>query len=487
MRLSVCLIAKNEENNIGKCLKSVQGLADEIIVVDTGSEDSTVEIAKSLGAKIFYHKWNNSFADARNVSLDNATGDWILCLDADEEIPKDDSEKLRKYFESEKFYQGFFFRSVNILNGAETDSFIVLRAFRNRPEHRFVGRIHEQVPIVGGFDNVRTTDVRIFHYGYDPNIVDENKKSQRNLDILLSLPEEEKTGYYYYNLGNEYAKMHDFKTALTIYNKSIQKSNFNTSREIYFAYLIINILKSYLALNKFTDMVNTVEKYKVYFPNFKDMYFMAALAERECGKYSRSKFYLNKYTTCKDGNYDYPDNGFDKSNNLSALFDELNNMIVWHPSGLLTTCIIVTSPEGKLIDCVKSCNELSDEILIIDANSNHEDIKNVSNYGAKVIGTTKNNILKTMIKKSSMKWILWLNPNEVFPYGQQSYLVDELNNTKATGIKLAVLDLKTYITQSELRILKKQNIKANSIEELEKTLLTSSKKIDSLDSNIFKY
>src|SRR3972149_2146143 len=94
--LSLCMIVKNEEKFLPACLESVKGHVDEIIIVDTGSTDRTVEIAESYNAKIYHHPWKNSFSKARNYSLKYATCDWILILDADEEIVKKDAHKLRK-------------------------------------------------------------------------------------------------------------------------------------------------------------------------------------------------------------------------------------------------------------------------------------------------------------------------------------------------------------------------------------------------------
>jgi glycosyltransferase involved in cell wall biosynthesis/thioredoxin-like negative regulator of GroEL len=93
--LSVCIIVKNEEKNIGKCLRNIKPLADEMIVVDTGSTDRTKDIAKVFGAKVYDFEWTNNFADARNHSLSKASGEWILVLDADEVIAPEDFEKLR--------------------------------------------------------------------------------------------------------------------------------------------------------------------------------------------------------------------------------------------------------------------------------------------------------------------------------------------------------------------------------------------------------
>ncbi|HEY6969525.1 MAG TPA: glycosyltransferase family 2 protein [Candidatus Angelobacter sp.] len=101
MNLSVCIITFNEENNIGRTLESVKEIADEIIVVDSGSTDSTVSIAQSYGAKVFVEKWKG-FARQKNSALDKANCDWILSLDADEEVSKELLESIKAVFKSGK-------------------------------------------------------------------------------------------------------------------------------------------------------------------------------------------------------------------------------------------------------------------------------------------------------------------------------------------------------------------------------------------------
>lgn len=88
-KLTLCMIVKNEERHISRCLSSVQDIADEIVVVDTGSEDQTVQICKSFNAQVYTHEWKNDFAKARNAGLQHAKGDWILFLDADEELDQE--------------------------------------------------------------------------------------------------------------------------------------------------------------------------------------------------------------------------------------------------------------------------------------------------------------------------------------------------------------------------------------------------------------
>ena len=146
LRLSLCMIVKDEEEMLAGCLEPLRGVVDEMVVVDTGSTDRTVEIAESFGAKVVHFPWNGSFADARNVSLDNATGDWIMYLDADEHIEAEDAPKLRDLL-GRTWREGFNLVETNYTGGEDTGSattHLALRLWRRRPEYRFEGRIHEQ-------------------------------------------------------------------------------------------------------------------------------------------------------------------------------------------------------------------------------------------------------------------------------------------------------------------------------------------------------
>ena len=94
--LSICMIVRDEETTLPRCLKSVQDVADEVIVVDTGSKDNTVSIARDFGAKVYHFEWRDDFAAARNESLKYASGDWIFQIDADEELLPGSISHLRK-------------------------------------------------------------------------------------------------------------------------------------------------------------------------------------------------------------------------------------------------------------------------------------------------------------------------------------------------------------------------------------------------------
>ena len=100
--VSLCMIVKDEEENLARCLDSVRDFVDEIIIVDTGSTDRTIDIAERYGARVFYHPWEGSFSKARNYSLKYATCDWILILDADEELNNDDTSRLKEIAKDNK-------------------------------------------------------------------------------------------------------------------------------------------------------------------------------------------------------------------------------------------------------------------------------------------------------------------------------------------------------------------------------------------------
>jgi tetratricopeptide (TPR) repeat protein len=147
LTMSLCMIVKDEEEMLPRCLEAAAPVVDEIVVVDTGSTDRTMEIAREFGAKLIEHPWSGDFAEARNVSLDAATGDWILWLDADEVLVAEDAERLRE-LTGKVWREAFFLVETNFtgeLGDGNAATHSALRVFRNRPGRRFEGRVHEQI------------------------------------------------------------------------------------------------------------------------------------------------------------------------------------------------------------------------------------------------------------------------------------------------------------------------------------------------------
>lgn len=184
-KLSLCLITKDEEKNIGACLESAREIVDEIILVDTGSKDSTVEIAAGYGAKVFHHMWRDNFAVAKNETLKHATGDWILALDADERLSGPNRNKIRHLLENPSHNTYLLqlrcpYGSHNKPQGITTA--LAIRLFQNRIGLRYYGRIHERVRPRSNQEskNTANTNIVIDHIGYQ---VDLTPKYLRNLAI----------------------------------------------------------------------------------------------------------------------------------------------------------------------------------------------------------------------------------------------------------------------------------------------------------------
>ncbi len=208
--ISLCMIAKNEERFLEDCLKSVQGLVDEIVLVDTGSTDRTVEIARRYGAKVVSHPWRDDFSDARNVSLQHATGEWILWLDADERLDTASIPAIRRVIQDPRF-AGYMVEIVNDLDdGTGSGTFVhrACRLFRNLPVTRFEGRIHEQVvPSLerNGYEIAFLKGVSIRHLGYRPDIVQSRNKNERSIRMLREEVQKNPDDLFQrFNLGNAY-------------------------------------------------------------------------------------------------------------------------------------------------------------------------------------------------------------------------------------------------------------------------------------------
>lgn len=182
--ISLCMIVKNEEEFLPRCLASVTDVVDEIIVVDTGSEDRTVEIAESFGAKIYHHPWQNSFSLHRNQSLEYATCDWVLILDADEELERVDIEKLK----TATRIPDINVVSVSVLNKnlktGELTSFLPsMRLWRRRLGCHYESIVHNELRIPDT-EPVLRADVRVYHYGYSLDWDKQKQKVERTRALL---------------------------------------------------------------------------------------------------------------------------------------------------------------------------------------------------------------------------------------------------------------------------------------------------------------
>lgn len=226
-KISLCLITRDEEDFIAGCLESVAGVADEIIVVDTGSVDRTVEIARYFGAEIIEFAWVDDFAAARNVALDHARGEFVLTLDADERLSPGCHGALRELIQADDPAQPTLYLPL-IVNvdgeGRHLGADHMARLWRHQPWIRFEGRIHEQAVATGG-QRLRMwfeDRVQIIHHGYDPAVMASKGKHQRNLDLLqVEMQARPDDPQIWFHLARQYYAVGENAAALPLFQKVI--------------------------------------------------------------------------------------------------------------------------------------------------------------------------------------------------------------------------------------------------------------------------
>ncbi len=282
------MITKDEEEMIGRCLKSVTGVVDEMIVVDTGSSDRTVEIAREMGAKVLTHTWTDDFSAARNRGLAEAAGRWILYLDADEELEQDHREKLR-LLASHTEFDGFFLQVHNYVGNESQRATInpIMRLFPNQPYHRFEGAIHEQIAesICRHKENPRfhLTEVKIHHYGYQQEIVIRKEKVQRNIDLLQkALSEEPDHPFYHFNMGVEYLRTNQVAQALDSFLLTKRMIDVKT---LSYAHLLYKyLIRCYFTMANWENAVAVSEEAITLYPDYTDLYHYLGITEMVRGQ-----------------------------------------------------------------------------------------------------------------------------------------------------------------------------------------------------------
>lgn len=259
--ISLCMIVKNEEKVLDRCLSSVVNLIDEIIVVDTGSTDNTKEIASKYTHNIYDFEWINDFSAARNYAASKATGEWILVLDADEYIDeenfnifvqeiKDDNDTFDAYTAKILNFTGNFGESL-VQNFHD-------RVYKNNGEISYYRHIHEQFKSNKDEQlKIKNSSLLIFHSGYLNKIVNEKSKGQRNKELLKKeMNSGSKNAFDYFNLGNEYSSIGEYEKALDSYLQAYKlKTDFRLS---WVSTTLVQIVISLINLKRYNDALNVI-------------------------------------------------------------------------------------------------------------------------------------------------------------------------------------------------------------------------------------
>jgi glycosyltransferase involved in cell wall biosynthesis len=296
--LGLCMIAKNEEKDLPRCLRSVREVTDEIVVVDTGSTDRTVDIAKSFGASVYEFPWENNFSSAKNFALSKSSCDWVLLLDADEELEPSGGQKVLDFIRTTDL-DGAHFTIVNYMGKQVSDNYMLhlgFRLLRNNGAYQFSGEIHEQITLKDGGrapERFTTLDAKIYHYGYLEQEMREKKKHDRNVQILeKQLARNPEEGFTLFNLGNEYLTEHNVQKALKLYEKADRKK---VPQQAYVPHLLFRMANCYENLLQYDRAVKKLDEGLRLYPQCTDFEFLRACILRKAGRISMA---IESYEKC---------------------------------------------------------------------------------------------------------------------------------------------------------------------------------------------
>ena len=307
--ISLCMIVRNEEKNIRRCLDSVKNHVDEMVIVDTGSTDRTKAICREYGARIFDFKWKGDFAEARNFSLKKAQGDWVLWLDADEAADMVDFPSLRTCLNGEGSplilipMLHFYGKEPADENRVYLSSFP--RLIRNGAGIRFTGKIHEH--LVSDTSSLSlpaevNRSMRILHYGYMESAW--KHKCNRNLELLLrEKSEQPNNAWLDYHLAAEYHRSGKCGEAFQSVNRSIV------------GFLRKNLLPPPLVYKLKYDILITngnyaaahagIEKAVSLYPDYVDLRFYQGMAQFALGEYGKAEQTFSHCLVMGESNPEY--------------------------------------------------------------------------------------------------------------------------------------------------------------------------------------
>lgn len=257
MRLSFCMIVKNEAANLARCLSSVQAVADELIVLDTGSTDQTVAIAQSFGAQVHHFTWINDFSAARNEALKYVTGDWVLVLDADEVLTPEVIPLLQQAMQQETVLVINLIRQE--IGATQSPYSLVSRLFRHHPAIQFSRPYHAMVDdsvaqllqTEPQWQIINCPRVAILHYGYEPGTISSRDKFQKAKTTMEGFwADHPDDPYVCSKLGALYVQIGEFDRGIELLEQGVQSTQLSSSASnapiLYELYYHLGIAYSHL-------------------------------------------------------------------------------------------------------------------------------------------------------------------------------------------------------------------------------------------------
>ncbi|MEZ0323915.1 MAG: glycosyltransferase [Hydrogenothermaceae bacterium] len=290
-KVSACIIAKNEEKNLPRLLKSIKGKFKEIILVDTGSTDKTVDIAKEYGCKVFHRQWNG-FADARNYAVENASGEWVWHFDADTELEESEYQRFKTFFNlfNKDIYEGIQTVYKNIgIDGKIKGISTTVHIHKKKDNIKWIGKVHERVVNMDTYTIlVPNFQVKVLHYGY--SLADVQKdKAKRNLKLIFDEIKSAKDKNSFDYLVNLFYAIQSYNALSFIEEKDknlkraakyIEKLYKNIDKfqkeSIFFKHFFVYAATVYKSLNNLERATFFVEEGLKIDPNYPDILYLKA-------------------------------------------------------------------------------------------------------------------------------------------------------------------------------------------------------------------
>ncbi|MDQ7062685.1 MAG: glycosyltransferase [candidate division KSB1 bacterium] len=294
-RLSVCMIVKNEEKLLPRCLESVKDVADEIIIVDTGSTDRTIEIAHQFGAKVYHHPWQNDFSLHRNQSISYATGDWILQIDADEELDAQSGPILKEIIATapEEIHAFMVLIQDVRADGSPHVLFNFPRLFRNHVGIHYISRVHNQVVING---KVLFSKIRLIHYGYDLDRKTMLKKFKRSMTLLKDWRKKEPenpTPYFY--LACTYSQYQRPKKCIDYALKTLKLLRKEKTSPPFFLTIYYALVAALIQINRLEEAEKYAQESIAVFDEYLDGYYLLSSIHYVQQNFKQAVYFGDRY------------------------------------------------------------------------------------------------------------------------------------------------------------------------------------------------
>lgn len=299
--LSICMMVKNEEMNLERCLRSLQPImkkvSSELIIVDTGSTDRTVEIAQKYTDKVYFHNWNNNFSEMRNITISYSVGKWVFIIDADEEL--ESVAGILSFF-SKPNDARIAGAGLTVKNFADIEckiysSLVSVRIFRRVPEFRYEGVVHNR-PVVNGV--IVNTGDSLLHYGYLNDDVDLMELKFKRTSKLLKdeLVKDPQNIYYRFQLCVSYGMHNDWNLALGEVVRAYDLLGDDRELMKKHIYVFGGFLHTYIRNSLLDDEAITVGKKALEIePDYLDIYYFLAQIYMKRKDYQNSSAMYLKY------------------------------------------------------------------------------------------------------------------------------------------------------------------------------------------------